>query len=349
MQNFIAVTDDDPSIRKILNIMLSKEGYSVLTFSNAEELFSSLKKDNHSPIEIIIMDIKMPGLSGLEAIPVIKKTKPDIPIIMLTAFNNLDTGMSAIRYGAFDYLSKPVRKQELFETIKRAHKKVITDRNSKMQKHANDVYNSYLKKQIQTQTKELNNAYHKIMRSTIDMIAAFSETIEQKDVYTKGHCGRVREISMKIAGHFNLSDKELTILEGGALLHDIGKIGIPENILNKIEPLSNEEFGIIQSHPLVGEKILSHVDFFSDYLPIIRNHHERYDGTGYPDGLSGSDIPLLVRIVSIADAFDAMMSDRAYRTAFPMEKAVSEIEANKGTQFDPNLVDIFLKNKIYTI
>lgn len=335
MAPHIITTDDDSSIRKILQIMLSQAGYDVTACSSGKELFSTLKQIEKAP-DCLLLDIKMPEMDGFEVLDTLQKNHQELPVIMLTAFSDLETGMKAIRNGASDYLSKPVRKQELLECVKR----VIETAEQRKSISVNSDYQKQLEKQ-------LNNAYTTIMKTTLATIKAFSETLEQKDEYTRGHCTRVRTLSLKLGEYVKLSQEQLVTLEGGALLHDIGKIGIPETILNKRGRLTPEEYEYIKMHPAAGEKIVSHIDLFRPYLSIIRNHHERYDGRGYPDGLSGEDIPLLARIVTIADAYDAMTSSRPYREALVPEFAVEELKLGSGSQFDPQLVDLFIDHEIY--
>lgn len=341
MAQHIITTDDDPAIRKILEIVLTKEGYIVTACKNGDELIALLKEES-LPADCILLDIKMPGLSGFELLKILQDNYPSIPVIMLTAFSDLDTGMKAIRLGAADYLSKPVRKADLLECVKRVIKKARDDQARNTANHINVEYQKNLEKQ-------LNDAYKTIIKTTLATIEAFSETIEQKDPYTKGHCNRVRNISLRIADCIHLPQDDLATLEGGALLHDIGKIGIPEQILNKPDRLTDEEYAVIKQHPETGEKIVKYIDLFKPYLPIIRNHHERYDGNGYPDGLKGEEIPILVRIVAIADAFDAMTSNRSYRAPLPKEIAVEELKLCSGTQFDPYLVNVFIDNDIFNL
>lgn len=339
MNEHIVTTDDDPAIRKIMKILLTKAGFQVSVCSNGEELLSLLAS-TLQPVHAVILDLKMPGRSGFELLPEIKEHYHTIPVIMLTAFNDLETGMKAMRMGAADFLSKPVRQQDLISCVKRVLEKAQKD-NAKAQ--AFSINNDYQKK-LETQ---LNSAYTTIMHTTMATIEAFSETIEQKDVYTKGHCSRVRSISLAMSNALHLSQSDAVILEGGALLHDVGKIGIPESILNKNGKLSDEEFEVIKQHPEAGERIVKHMDLFKPYVAIIRNHHERFDGRGYPDGLKGEEIPLLVRIVTIADAFDAMTSSRPYRAALSKEIAAEELKMFAGTQFDPDLVNMFIEHDIY--
>jgi putative two-component system response regulator len=342
MTKHIVTTDDDPAIRKILQIMLKKEGYRVTPCMNGDELQEVLKNQDGEDTDLILLDIKMPGLSGFEVLDIIKRRYAHIPVIMLTAFNDLDTGMQAIRRGASDYLSKPVGRDELISCVTR----VLTKAEHEIEQAAEKSHYLEVQKELE---QELKAAYRSLKKTTFATLEAFSETIEQKDTYTKGHCSRVRTIALAVGKAYGLKKEDLMTLEGGSLLHDIGKIGIPERILNKPSRLTDEEFNIVKMHPAAGEKIVTHIDLFEPYRPIIRNHHERMDGKGYPDGLKGDQIPIPVRIVTLADAFDAMTSSRAYRSALPTEIAVEEIKLCSGTQFDPVLVDLFIDQELFLL
>lgn len=341
MNKHIVTTDDDPAIRKILQIMLKKEGYQVTPCKDGNELNDVLRAEGDT-VDLVLLDIKMPGLSGFEVLELMQRSHPRIPIIMLTAFNDLDTGMKAIRAGASDYLAKPVRREALVECVGR----VINE--SEFQQKELVKKSQYLSYQKELED-DLQAALGSLKRATRATLEAFSETIEQKDAYTKGHCNRVRNMAVALGRILNFSQDHLQILEGGSLLHDIGKIGISEQILNKTTSLTEEEYEIIKMHPVSGERIIAHIELFQPYRPIIRNHHERLDGTGYPDGIKGQAIPLDVRIVTLADAFDGMTSSRAYRAALPTEIAIEEIKLYSGSQFDPDLVNLFMDNEIYLL
>ncbi len=341
MNKHILATDDDQAIRKVLQILLRKEGYQVTLCSNGEELLTILKTSS-STADLVLLDIKMPGLSGLQVLEILRRTYPQIPVIMLTAFNDLDTGMKAIRLGASDYLAKPVHREVLVESVSR----VLNATALRQDEEARKDHSLALQKELEIQLQSALVALKSTTRATLE---AFTETIEQKDPYTRGHCSRVRTISLAMGRALNFSFERLHILEGGALLHDIGKIGISEEVLNKPTPLSKSEHALIREHPLAGERIIKHIEMFQAYRPIIRSHHERMDGKGYPDGLKGEEIPLDVRIVSLADAFDAMTTNRAYRSALPTEFAVEELKLFSGTQFDPALVDLFIDREIYLL
>jgi len=261
---------------------------------------------------------------------------------MLTAFNDLETGLKAMRLGAKDYLAKPVSKDTLSSCVKR----VIRTGEEEREKVISTLNNLANQKELEG---KLEDALTRLDSTTRATLLALSETIEQKDLYTKGHCQRVSNISIAIAQALDFSDERLRIIEGGALLHDVGKIGISEEILNKTTSLTNEEYEIIKMHPVYGERIIAHMEMFQPYKPIIRSHHERLDGKGYPDGLKGDQIPLEVRIISIADAYDSMTSRRAYREALPVELAIEEIKLFSGSQFDQRLVNLFIDRELFLL
>lgn len=341
MHKHIVTTDDDPAIRKIVKVLLSKEGYEVTTCKDGHELAATLR-ERETTVNLVLLDIKMPGPSGFDILTMMQQEYPHIPIIMLTAFSDLDTGMKAIRQGAADYLAKPVRKSDLLTCVDR----VIS--NSQLNQEEAATQSEYIAYQKELEQK-LHDAYTSLKNTTLATLEAFSETIEQKDTYTKGHCNRVRTISVQMGKKLHLTHEQLMVLEGGSILHDIGKIGIPERILNKPDSLTQQEFEMIKMHPIAGERIINHIELFSSYQPIIRSHHERIDGKGYPDGLQGDKIPLVVRIVTLADSYDAMTTSRAYRSAMPIETAVEELKRCSGTQFDSDLVKLFIDNEMYLL
>jgi putative two-component system response regulator len=325
MSYHIVATDDEAAIRKVMTIMLKRAGYVVSTCSNGNELLALLQK---SSVDLILLDIKMPGISGIDLLSRIKIDYPTIPVVMVTAFGDLETGIKAMRAGAADYLAKPVGQHQLLKTI-------------------DEVLRRKENPTISETEEKLAEALVTLADVRMATLEAFTETIAQKDNYTKEHSSRVRTIATAIGHEMNLSQEILDILAGGALLHDIGKIGIPEEILNKPSSLTSAEYEIVKSHPRAGVRIASHLKMLKPFLPIILSHHERLDGSGYPEGLKGPMIPLEVRIISLADAFEAMTAKRPYRDALPIEFAIEELKAGSGTQFDPDLVDLFMEKELY--
>ncbi len=348
LKNRILIVDDDPAIQKVLDIGLTDSGFFTKVMKSAIEAIEMLETRTFQP-ECIILDIRMPGMSGLEAIPRLKDFDAKVQIIMLTASTDLEIGIESMKRGAFDYLVKPVHRAELVETIGKAlrYRDLLVDNERLAQE--NREYQKMLEMKIEERTAELFTAYRQLQQTNMDTVRMLAETIEAKDHYTRGHCTRVRTLSSELYGRIETAQPDIEVLEYGALLHDIGKIGISEQLLNKNGRLTDEEYRIFAAHPVIGENILKTVDFFRPCLPIVRSHHEWYNGNGYPDGLSGDQIDPLVRIVSIADSFDAMTSNRPYRKALPVEVAIEELEKGKGVQFDPDFVDTFIESRVFEV
>ena len=347
-KNKVLITDDDKAVQKTFSIGLEKAGFEVKVAGTGKEALDILRGNYFAP-DCIMLDIRMPEMTGLEALPILREEFPLIPVIMLTALTDLEIAVDTMRKGAFDYLTKPVRMIELVETIKKAIRYRWTLLENERLMQENREYQRSLEKKVEERTRELFLAYEKLKTTNLETVKVLAETIEAKDPYTRGHCQRVRLISREIAVNLDIEKEKIELLEYSALLHDIGKIGIPEAILNKDGSLSEEERNIFRMHPVIGERILNNVEFFKPCLPVIRNHHEWFNGSGYPDQLEGEKIHLLARIVAVADAFDAMTSTRPYRMALSKEKAIDELARYRETQFDPQLVDIFIENEIYSI
>ncbi len=346
MNHRVLLIDDDPIIRKVVGLTLEKGGFKIKSVENGEKGLEILEKSDFNP-ECIILDIRMPKLSGIEVLKLIKKKYKLIPVIMLTALTDIEIAIDTMKNGAFDYILKPVRKVQLVETIKKAikYREVLLE-NERLTRE-NLEYQRSLEKKVEERTKELLIAYRKLKETNLETVKVLAETIEAKDPYTRGHCNRVRVLSSNMASSIGLTKEEIENIEYGALLHDIGKIGIPEKLLHKNGPLTAEEAEEFHRHTIIGDNIIKNVEFFNKCRQIIRGHHEWYNGNGYPDRLSGEKIDISARIVAIADSFDAMTSTRPYRTARSLDFALNELEKGKGSQFDPELVDVFIKKEIY--
>jgi len=346
MEGRVLITDDDPAIQKVLTLGLSRAGFETKVASTGQQAVDLITGRAFEP-DCILLDIRMAGLTGLDVLPILKRERPLIPVVMLTALVDLDAGIQCMKRGAFDYLSKPVQTANVIETIRKAMRyRDILVENERLAAE-NREYQAYLELKVEERTEELFSAYRKLQKVNLETVRVLAETIEAKDPYTRGHCNRVRLLAVRLYDQVKNDPKEREILEYGALLHDIGKIGIPEGLLHKEGRLTDEEVRIFNQHPTIGENILRKVEFFRPCLPIVRSHHEWYDGQGYPDGLKDDRIAFLVRIVSVADAFDAMTSTRPYRLALPVDRALGELFAGKGKQFDPELVDLFLDKEAY--
>lgn len=322
----IMVVDDEPLVREMLARRLTRQGFNVLTAPTADEALSLLNNNN---VGIILLDISMPGKSGIEVLPEIKQKWPDTMVIMVTAISDIKIAVEAMKNGAYDYIIKPVEYDVMLLSIKRA----IENRRLQIE---NKEYQLNLEKKVQEQTEVIKQSY-------LNSIKSLALALEAKDRYTHGHSERVTRIAIAIAERMRLPEEIINKLRLAGLLHDIGKIGVREGILNKPGKLTPEEFDEIKRHCEIGSKILEPMINDEVILNIVRHHHERIDGKGYPDGLVDGEISIDARIMMVADAYDAMSSDRAYRKALPVEVIRAELEKNKGTQFDPQVVDALLQ------
>jgi putative two-component system response regulator len=344
----VLIVDDDPTILKIVGISLEKEGFEIAAALNGVKALELVREGQFIP-DCVLLDYRMPEMSGIELLEILKIEYPLIPVIMLTALTDLEVAVETMKAGAFDYVVKPVRKIHLTETVKKSlrYRDILIE--NEWLANENEEYRRSLEIKVAKRTNELIQAYKKLKQTNMETVKLLAETIEAKDPYTRGHCNRVRILSSEIAHNLGVSRDKIEILEYGALLHDIGKIGVSEILLNKHEKLTEKEKRSFQMHTVIGEHILSTVEFFQPCLKIIRNHHEWHDGSGYPDEIKGKQIDLSAKIVTIADAFDAMTSTRPYREALPVEAALSEIVNGKGRQFDPSIVTVFINNELYKI
>jgi putative two-component system response regulator len=296
-------------IRRLLNQKLSAEGYRCEQAANAQQALAKLKK---APIELVILDIKMPGRSGVELLPEIKAKYPDTAVIMATAVDDASIAINCMKAGAYDYLTKPFNLEEVSLDVARA----LEMRRLELE---NRDYQLHLEQKVEEQAQ-------KIRASFFNAVTALAYALEAKDVYTSGHSQRVTEISVAIAEHLGLPKETIEKIRLAGLVHDIGKIGVREVMLNKPDSLSDEEFEHVRLHSETGERILEPIVDDEEILKAVRHHHERYDVKGYPDGLRAEQIPRLARIIAVADTFDAMTSERLYRKALTIEAACAEVE-----------------------
>jgi putative two-component system response regulator len=337
MESRILIVDDEVKISSIMAQTLAKEGYSCVTASNGREALNYFLKDT---VSLIITDINMPEMNGMELLKNVKTVNPNMMVIIMTAYPEIDMAVEAIHLGAYDFILKPADLDLVILSVKNALEK-------KRLEEEIEADHKNLERLVEERTVKLQDAYRYLKKSNLDSVKALAEAIEAKDPYIRGHSDRVSRISVRIGMKAGLSEDRLENLEYGALLHDIGKIGIKDEVLQKPATLSPEEYRHIQEHPLIGVKILEGIDFFKDKISMIRNHHEHFDGSGYPDGLVGEAIPLEARIITVSDTFDAMTSVRPHRGAIPLEDVLMELARCNGTQFDPHILGIFMNEKIY--
>jgi len=322
----LLVIDDNPEFLKLMKTLL-KDEYDLILSTSAEEGLSILADKNP---DLVLCDVQMPGMDGFTFANKVKEDEntKHIPIILVTALSGSEMVSEGIQAGGDDYISKPFDSIELKARIRSLLR--IRDIEAEL---------ALANRNLNIRASDLMKRQHSLFLSTVKSLAS---AIDAKDEYTRNHSTRVTEFTLKIAKNMGLSEKELESLELASLLHDIGKIAVPEHILNKPGKLTDEEYDSIKAHPERGEIILEPVLELKEIGKIVRSHHEKYDGTGYPDGLKGSEIPLGSRIMGIADAYDSIVSKRPYRDASSHRRAVKEIIRCSGTQFDPEVVEHFL-------
>lgn len=331
----ILVIDDELAPRESIRMVL-KDTYNVSTATGAPEGLELMAEND---MDLVVMDIRMPRMDGITALREIKTRHPDTEVILLTAFASLDTAREAIRHGAFDYLIKPFDKDDVLAVVKKGMEKRRRRTNLKVERDTLLDKATDLEKQIHEARTNIVTCYEGTVKALI-------LTIDAKDHYTYNHSNRVAVLSAALARHMGVSGSTIKEIVHAASIHDIGKVGIDEQMLRKDGKLTSEEYEEIKRHPEIGVRIVQSVPFLEDAIPVIRSHHERYDGMGYPTGIQGEEIPLSARIVMVADAVDAMLNSRPYRGALTEEKVLDELRDNSGTQFDPAVVDIILQEKV---
>jgi putative two-component system response regulator len=337
MEDRILIVDDESTICSLMDRRLTREGYSCVTANNGKEALDLFLRN---PFSLVLSDIRMPEMDGIELLKTIRTLSPKMMMVMVTGYPEINMAVEALRLGAYDFILKPADLELVVHSVKKALEK------KKLEEEV-EAYQVNLERLIEERTAKLQQAYNTLKKAHLDSVKVLAEAIDAKDPYTRGHSDRVRKMTLALAGHLGFAKDRLENLEYGALLHDIGKIGIKDEILQKDEALTPEEYQCIQEHTLMGVKIVEGVDFFKDKIPIIRHHHEHVDGTGYPDGLIGEAIPLEARMIAITDAFDAMTSTRPHHEPSPLEDVLQEMEKCKGKQFDPQILEIFLSKRIY--
>ncbi len=327
----ILIVDDEVEITEILADLLSEE-YKCLKAGSAEDALALLRQGEK--FQLVISDITMPGMSGLEMIPHVKQLSPETVVVMISGMQTVESAIGALRLGAFDYLMKPFDLRQVEAVVKRAleHHDLVA---------AKQRYENHLEELVEQRTAELDRALNSLEGSYRSTLKALTAALETRDSETHGHSERVVTYSLRLGREYGLNSEEMKSLEFGSLLHDIGKIGVPDSILRKPAKLTEEEWVRMREHPLHGQQILRGIEFLQGAARVVAQHHERWDGTGYPLGLRNEDIDICARIFAVADAFDAITSDRVYRRGKPYEAASQELDDWAGRQFDPKVVEAF--------
>lgn len=362
-QGAILVVDDEIGPRESLRMIL-KPLYKVYQASNGWEALNLIRTKE---IDLVTLDLKMPGISGIEVLREIKKIKSEIEVIIVTGYGTLSNAIEAIRYGAVDFITKPFNVAEIISVVSKSFER--RNLNLKIKNLIQKIKNinmlgegqadalsklgasvglnsgiDELQRELKESLQNFENwKSQKITVNYLDFLKVLIYILESKEPYTSGHSERVSFYADLIAQEMELSPEEKENLQIATLLHDIGKIGVSNHLLEKNNLDENESLNLRQ-HPLIAVQLIEPLAFPPMVISAIRHHHERWDGKGYPDGLAGENIPLLARIISLADSYDAMTTDRPYREGLSTKKVYEELEKNAGSQFDPRIVSAFLKN-----
>ena len=326
----VLIVDDEPEITAILTDLFSGE-YDCDSAASAEEAIATLKSRQ---FELVVSDITMPGMSGLDMIPHVKQLSPNSVVVMISGMQTVESAIGALRLGAFDYVMKPFDLRQVEAVVKRAleHQDLIV---------AKQRYENHLEELVEQRTAELDHTLNSLEDAYRSTLKALTAALETRDLETHGHSERVVTYSLRLGREYGLDATRMKSLEFGSLLHDIGKIGVPDLILRKPAKLTEEEWVLMREHPTHGQQILKGIEFLEGAARVVAQHHEKWDGSGYPLGLKGEEIDLCARIFSVADAFDAMTSDRVYRKGKPYSDAAKELDDWAGRQFDPKVVKAF--------
>ena len=326
----ILIVDDEPEITAILSDLFYGK-YDCTTAGSAEEALGRLAVTDY---ELVVSDITMPGMSGLDMIPHVKSNSPNTVVVMISGMQTVESAIEALRLGAFDYVMKPFDLRQVEAVVTRAleHQDLIV---------AKQRYEDHLEELVEQRTAELDQALNSLEDAYRSTLKALTAALETRDLETHGHSERVVSYSMRLGREYGLDGERLKALEFGSLLHDIGKIGVPDLILRKPAKLTSEEWVLMREHPVHGQQILRGIKFLEGAARVVAQHHEKWDGSGYPLGLSTDDIDICARIFSVADAFDAITSDRVYRKGKPYQAAAQELDEWAGKQFDPKVVEAF--------
>lgn len=322
----VLIVDDEPSLRLMLAQALSSYGYDILFAADGETAFSIFRA---ASVDCIVTDLHMPGMGGIELMRQAKEVDPDVALVVLTGAGDLDAAVEALRLHVDDFLQKPVELRAVRLAVDRAlrHRKVA---------RVNREYGALMEERVRERAAQLERTY-------VDALLTLASAVEVRDGYTARHVERVTRYAVATGEALGLGADEIRSLWVAGILHDIGKIGLPDTILSKPEALTSEEYQVVRQHPVVGARIAAQCSSLVPAIPGIRHHHERWDGGGYPDGLAGEAIPMIGRILSVAESYDAITTDRPYQHRRPPESAADELRRCAGSQFDPRVVDAFLR------
>jgi len=335
----VLVVDDDLAVRELLAEGLDSFGYPARTAGGAAEALLIIKEESPT---LVLSDIDMPDGNGLDLLRDIKAHDSDLDVIMVTGAIDADTAVQAIRQGASDYVTKPFNLEEVQIVVERTlDKRRLILENRAHQERLEELVEQRTA-EIAKKNREVEGLYYELESTYESTLQALVTALDFRDNETQGHSYRVVQYAVVVAERLGIGEPDLTEIRRGAILHDVGKIGVPDAVLRKPGKLNDDEWAEMLKHPEMGFRMLKHIPFLASALDIVLSHQERYDGTGYPRGLKGEKIPLGARIFAVVDTFDAMTSDRPYRKALTIRNAREEITRCSGTQFDPQVADAFL-------
>lgn len=342
-QTKILIADDDAMVRSTVSKILEMFGHQVVAADGGKAAVQLVD----DTFDVVILDINMPDMDGFQTITALNGKGHDIPVLFLTGAGSMDYAIKAINLGAYDFLTKPIEDLDIFNVkIRRAIEKRMFVLRERHYKSALEEDVQLKAQQLEAQNKLLRSYSNSLENATVQLMTSLQNAMEEKDYYTVGHTMRVTEYAMMLGKAMELDGHELMILRRAAQFHDIGKLVIDLSCIQKPGKLSEEEWTLIKKHPAVGANIIKPLGFMEREQFIIRHHHERMDGTGYPDGLVGEQLDDLTKIIIVVDSYDAMTSRRNYRRNLTMQGAIDELRRCSGTQFDGTIVDIFTRNVV---
>lgn len=328
----VLIVDDEPAASKLLSVILAPPAFQCTIASDGRTALLVLDKESFGAI---ISDLCMPGINGMELLAEARRRHPHVAFLVTTGVDDVEVGVQAMRAGADDYLVKPLQESSVVAALERALHKQYLERQV-------ETYRQHLEAMVSQRTRQLQEALQKIEFSYEDTLRALAAAIDLRDSETAGHSRRVCQYSTEIGRTIGLPREKLSVIARGGYLHDIGKLGIPDSVLLKPGPLTPEERQLMQQHVQIGFDLVKGIPFLADAAEIILAHHERYDGSGYPRGLRGDEIPLGAQIFAVADTLDAITSDRPYRRASPFQVGVETVRRESGRQFATEIVHVFL-------
>jgi len=325
----VLVVDDEEPIRNALRKYLKQQQFEVYTAASAEESLQQLRLHK---VALMLSDIRMPGTSGVDLVPQALEIEPDLAILMLTAVNDATSAALCMQRGALDYLTKPIELADLGRAVQRALKR--------REMHLENRHlNQWLKEEVTTRTAELQRERHRLERVSTATLEVLVNALEAKDPYLRGHSARVADLSANIATEMGLSEEDVERVRMAGRLHDLGKIGTRDAVVNKEGPLTADEFEHVKQHVIIGAQILAPLVHLGDIVAMVKSHHERFDGSGYPDGLRGEDVPMGGRIIAVAEVYDALTTARPYQEKMTPEQAVERMADLSGTVLDPRVYE----------